>query len=94
VRFSVIKGKDAGQDGVDASLTALSRYEADVKSPIVPDELSSIKLAVVREEGLPQFGDIYAKVGGGGATGFRIRFTALPSEAEAFVSGLLQGVAR
>lgn len=89
VRFSPLTGKHATMDGYGGTLIRLGGQCADIRSKVVPERLTDLRISLFDEGANEVSSDVYAKVIGLAPEGedvFRICFTCLPPEAERHVS--------
>lgn len=91
IRFTIIKEKTVGEESFDGRLVKLGPHEAEVESLVTVSAHSNLRLRIVSQDfEIPA--DVYAKVVESDETpgAFKIHFTSVPPEAQAFLSGLLK----
>lgn len=93
VHFAILEGKHAGENTHRGSIVKLVEDAAEVRSDVLPQHLSNLKIHVFDQEMREISGNLYAKViecfDGGPLLAFRIAFTSVPSELETFFRGVL-----
>jgi len=89
IRFNIISGKDSGAELHGAAINGFTMREARVESKLALDKHTNVKFRLVGPDDKDMEGDLYGKVVGWWDEGFRIHFTAVPPEIEAFLQGLL-----
>ncbi len=89
IRFTIIKGKDAGDQVHDGRIVRMSHAEAEIRADVSAELRTNLKFKLLGAEGKEIPGDLYAKVIGERPNGFRVHFTAIPPENAAFLDGLL-----
>ncbi|MFH1953831.1 MAG: adenylate/guanylate cyclase domain-containing protein [Pseudomonadota bacterium] len=91
ILFTILEGKHAGDDAHKGTVVKMSGKVAEILADIAADKLTNLKISVFDDQGKEITADLYAKVTkkvSGSPAIFRINFTAVPPEAEAFLKGL------
>lgn len=83
VRFAVLEEKHVGRSVFPGRLLRLSRRGAEIAAAQAVEPLSNVKIWLLDERGADRAGELYAKVVGDIAGGFRVRFTSVAPEVSA-----------
>lgn len=89
VRYNVVAGKHSGDRYHDGKIRCLNLAEAEFQSLVAVEKHSNLKFRLVDGAGDEILGDMYGKVIEVMDTGFKIHFTAIPPDTEAFLKGVL-----
>ena len=87
VRYTVLEGKHVGKEGVECSITRLSRKSAEIAVSEPVKLMSNLKMNLSGVDTELQSKDFYGKVtgySGGGGHLLMVRFTSLPSEIRSY----------
>jgi len=91
IRFNVLEGEQAGEPRYMAAITKLAPNMAEITAEFLPPRLANLRLSLYDNSGRLITANLYAKV----ITHlsdlppvFRVTFTAIPTEAEAFLAEL------
>jgi adenylate cyclase len=88
VLFTILEGKHAGDEAHSGTVVRMLDATAEIHADIAPDKLTNLKISVSDREGNEITTDLYAKVIGvvsDHADVFKVQFTSIPPEAEAFL---------
>jgi adenylate cyclase len=88
VLFTILEGKHASDEAHPGTVVRMLDATAEIMAEVAPDKLTNLKISVADVEGNEITTDLYAKVIGvvsNHPVTFKVRFTSIPPEAEAFL---------
>ncbi len=88
VQVTILEGKHAGAEARAGKVIRMGDSEAEIEADVAAEKLTNLKIAVFTPEGNEVAPDVYAKVirlSPSLPPVFRVRFTSVPPEAEAFL---------
>lgn len=91
VQVTILEGKQAGTEARAGKVIRMGDREAEIEADVAAEKLTNLKIAVFTPEGNEVAPDVYAKVirlASSLPPVFRVRFTSIPPEAEAFLKSL------
>ena len=92
VRYTMLTGKNVPEDLHEGTIVRLGNRFAEIQTDVQADRLSNLRIWLFDGKGTEITDDLYAKVTeiltGSPAT-FRVYFTSVPREAEAFFQPIL-----
>lgn len=90
IQFTVLAGKHASEDFYSGSVTRLIEQAAEISADIELEKMVNIKITLFDDQENKITSDLYAKVTDvPSASSFRVNFTSIPPEAEAFMQKML-----
>jgi len=91
LHFTLIEGKQNQESVFSGRFVRLSLDGAEIASELAPEPLTNLRIRLTAADGAAVAGDLYAKVIERDKDGawFRVGFTAVPPEVEAFLKSLL-----
>jgi len=91
IKVRMLEDKNVGTQGIDALISELSLDSAIIKAPAYLEEMSNLKMNLAGVEEKLSSKDFYGKVVphfNKSGSNFRVRFTSIPSEVDAYLSAL------